>query len=67
MLVLTISEQFKIELVPYSSVVRFLWYFATITQPDIAYTVSYLGRFNNNSHIIHWTTVKHLFLLFKKN
>ncbi|KAJ3551450.1 hypothetical protein NP233_g13080 [Leucocoprinus birnbaumii] len=42
-----------------------LQYLATITRPDIAYVVSYLGRFNYNPHPEHWTPVKHLLQYLK--
>jgi len=47
--------------VPYLSAVGFLQYLATMTRPDIAYTVSYLARFNYNPRPKHWAVVKHLF------
>ena len=35
-------------------------YLATTTQPDIAYTVRVLGRFNHNLGPHHWLAIKHL-------
>jgi len=46
--------------VPYLAVVGALMYLAIITQPDIAYTVGYLARFNSNPGLTHWQAVKHL-------
>jgi len=51
--------------VPYLSAVGSLQYLATMTCPDIAYTVSYLARFNCNPGPKHWAVVKHLFRYFK--
>jgi len=51
--------------VPYLSAVRSLQYLATMTHPDIAYTVSYLARFNCNPGPKHWAAVKHLFRYLK--
>ena len=36
-----------------------------MTRPDIAYAVSYLGRFNHNPHPEHWTAIKHLLRYLK--
>ena len=47
--------------VPYLSAIGSLQYLATMTRPDIAYAVSFLGRFNNNPGPQHWAAVKHLF------
>jgi hypothetical protein len=46
--------------VPYLSAIGSLQYLATMTRPDIAYTVSYLARFNSNPGPNHWAAVKHL-------
>ena len=46
--------------IPYLSAVGALQYLATMTRPDIAYAVSYLGRFNSNPGPRHWTAAKHL-------
>ena len=51
--------------IPYLSAVGSLQYLATMTCPDIAYAVSYLGRFNHNPHPAHWTAVKHLLQYLK--
>ncbi|PPQ94669.1 hypothetical protein CVT25_009428 [Psilocybe cyanescens] len=47
--------------VPYLNAVSSLQYLATMTRPDIAYTVSYLACFNSNPGPKHWAAVKHLF------
>src|SRR5258708_1010143 len=44
--------------VPYLAAVGALMYLATTTQPDIAYTVGCLSRFNSNPSIAHWQVVK---------
>ncbi|CAA7270786.1 unnamed protein product [Cyclocybe aegerita] len=46
--------------VPYLSAVGSLQYLATMTRPDIAYTVSYLAHFSSNPGLKHWAAVKHL-------
>jgi len=51
--------------IPYLAAVGSLQYLATMTQPDIAYAVSYLGRFNYNPHLEHWTAVKYLLCYLK--
>jgi len=35
-------------------------------QPDIAYTIFYLGKFNHNSYLTHWITIKHLLYYLKE-
>ena len=65
-LVPTISEQSKMKSLLYLFTIRFLKYLVTITQPDIAYAVSYLDRFNHNPHLTHWTAIKNLFYYLKE-
>ena len=48
--------------VSYSSTVE---YFVTMIQPDIAYAIIYLGKFNYNSYLTHQTTIKHLLCYLK--
>jgi len=64
-LIPTESEKTLMQTVPYLSAVGALQYLATMTRPDIAYAVSYLGRFNHNPHPDHWTAVKHLLRYLK--
>ena len=64
-LVPTESEKASMQTVPYLSAVGALQYLATMTRPDIAYAVSYLGRFNHNPHPDHWTAVKHVLCYLK--
>ncbi|XP_006459167.1 hypothetical protein AGABI2DRAFT_116122 [Agaricus bisporus var. bisporus H97] len=44
----SLEEQAEMKSVPYLNAVGALQYLATMTCPDIAYAVSYLGRFNSN-------------------
>ena len=37
-----------------------------MTQPDITYAISYLGRFNHNLHPTHWATIKYLLHYLKE-
>jgi hypothetical protein len=57
----SLEEQAEMRSIPYLSAVGALQYLATMTRPDIAYAVSYLGRFNCNPAPAHWLAVKHLF------
>ncbi|KAF7785123.1 hypothetical protein Agabi119p4_1288 [Agaricus bisporus var. burnettii] len=57
----SLEEQAEMKSVPYLNAVGALQYLATMTRPDIAYAVSYLGRFNSNPAPAHWLAVKHLF------
>jgi len=59
-LVLTPFQQEEMRFVPYFAAVGSLQSLATMTRPDIAYAMSYLGRFNHNPYPEHWTAVKHL-------
>jgi hypothetical protein len=61
----TPEEQEAMKSIPYLSAVGSLQYLATMTRPDIAYAVSYLGRFNHNPSPRHWAAVKHLFRYLK--
>jgi len=62
---ITPEEQEKMRGIPYLSAVGSLQYLATMTRPDIAFAVSYLGRFNHNPGLQHWAAVKHLFRYLK--
>ena len=44
----------------YLNAVGSLQYLATMTRPDIAYSVSCLARFNSSPGPKHWAAVKHL-------
>ncbi|KAF7776722.1 hypothetical protein Agabi119p4_5115 [Agaricus bisporus var. burnettii] len=57
----SLKDQAEMKSVPYLNAVGALQYLATMTRPDIAYAVSYLGRFNSNPAPAHWLAVKHLF------
>ena len=61
------SEDEKAQMinVPYINAVGSLMYLATVTRPDIAYTVGVLARFNSNPGHAHWMAVKHLFRYLK--
>lgn len=61
----TPDEQEAMKSVPYLQAVGSLQYLATMTRPDIAYAVSYLGRFNHNPLPQHWASVKHLLRYLK--
>jgi hypothetical protein len=68
----SLEEQAEMKSVSYLNAVGALQYLATMTRPDIAYAVSYLGRFNflffyfSMAAYIRWTftwlrsTLKHL-------
>ena len=55
------DEKAEMENVPYINAVGSLMYLATMTRPDIAFTVGVLARFNSNPGHAHWNAVKHLF------
>ena len=61
----TPEEAAEMRKVPYANAVGALNWLATCTCPDIAYTVSQLGRFNANPGKQHWAVVKHLFRYLK--
>ena len=64
-LVPTSLQTQEMRTIPYLAAVGSLQYLATMTRPDIAYAVSYLGRFNHNPHPEHWGAVKHLMRYLK--
>jgi len=61
----TPEECKEMENIPYINAVGSLMYLATMTHPDIAYTVGVLARFNSNPGMAHWKAVKHLFRYLK--
>jgi len=61
----TPEEKDEMEEIPYINAVGSLMYLATMTRPDIAYTVGVLARFNSNPGRAHWNAVKHLFRYLK--
>jgi hypothetical protein len=54
------DSAYTMRTVPYLSAVGSLNYLSTMTRPDIAYVVGYLGRFSSNPGPCHWAAVKHL-------
>jgi hypothetical protein len=61
----TPDERREMENIPYINAVGSLMYLATMTHPDIAYTVGVLARFNSNPGMVDWKAVKHLFRYLK--
>ena len=61
----TEEDKAQMENVPYIKAVGSLMYLATMTRPDIAFTVGVLARFNSNPGPDHWKAVKHLFRYLK--
>jgi transposase InsO family protein len=61
----TEEEKSAMENIPYINAVGSLMYLATMTRPDIAYTVGVLARFNSNPGMAHWKAVKHVFRYLK--
>lgn len=59
----TIEESEEIE--QYRAAVGMLNFLSIQTRPDIAYSVSYLARFNSRHNSSHWTAVKHLLRFVK--
>ena len=55
------DQKAEMENVPYINAVGSLMYLATMTCPDIAFTVGVLARFNSKPGHAHWNAVKHLF------
>lgn len=46
--------------VPYASAIGSLMYTKLCTRPDICYAVSVVSRYQSNTGMAHWTTVKHV-------
>ena len=61
----TPEECREMENIPYINTVGSLMYLATMTCPDIAYTVGVLAQFNSNPGMAHWKAIKHLFCYLK--
>lgn len=61
----TDAERAEMSEVPYINAVGALIYLSTCIRPDIAYTVSQLGRFSSNPGKQHWAAVKHFFRYLK--
>ena len=61
----TEEDKAQMENIPYIKAVGSLMYLATMTRPDIAFTVGVLARFNSNPGPAHWKAVKHLFCYLK--
>ena len=51
--------------IPYMEAVGSLMYAVIGTQPDIAYTISYLARFMANPGHVHWEAVKRVIRYLK--
>ena len=61
----TEEDKAQMENIPYIKAVGSLMYLATMTRPDIVFTVGVLARFNSNPGPAHWKAVKHLFCYLK--
>ena len=61
----TPEEVQQMQNTPYLSAIGTLQYLSTMSRPDIAYTVSFLARFNQNPGPSHWGAVKHLMRYLK--
>jgi hypothetical protein len=59
------DESSEMSNIPYMNAVGSLMYLATMTRPDIAFTVGVLARFNSNPGMAHWKAVKHLLRYLK--
>lgn len=51
----------------YQQLIGSLMYLAVLTQPDIAFNVSYLSRFNNHYVETHWKAAKRVLRYLKGN
>lgn len=51
---------------PYREAVGSLLYLATISRPDICFTVNYLSRFNNKPMNSHWKMIRRVFQYVKR-
>jgi hypothetical protein len=62
----TPEEKELMKNVPYREAVGKLLYLSIVTQPDIAFAVSVLCRYNDNPGLEHWTAVKRVLRYLKK-
>ena len=46
--------------VPYAKAIGSLMYAMVCTKPDVYYVVDMVSRYQSNSGLTHWTTVKHI-------
>lgn len=53
------------KLVPYREAVGSLLYLATMSRPDLSFSVNYLSRFNSCPMVSHWKMVKRVFQYLK--
>ncbi|KAL0279164.1 UNVERIFIED_CONTAM: hypothetical protein PYX00_000774 [Menopon gallinae] len=59
------TENEEAEKLPYRELVGALTYLSVATRPDIAFSVSYLGQFNDNYDNSHWIAAKRVLRYLK--
>ena len=57
----TDKEKERMSNVPYASAVGSLMYAMLCTRPDICFAVGLVSRYQSNSGLTHWQTVKRIF------
>ena len=56
----TLEDENMMRQIPYASILGSLMYAMHCTRPDIYYSVGMVSRYQSNSRLKHWQTLKHI-------
>ena len=60
------GDRKKMKDVPYASAIGSIMYAMLCTRPDVCLAISLAGRYQSNSGVDHWTTVKNILKYLKR-
>ena len=62
----TAEDREKIKVIPYASTIGSIMYVMLCTRPDVCLAISLAGRYQSNTGVYHWTTVKNILKYLKR-
>ena len=62
----TLEDRERMKVIPYASAIGSIMYAMLCTRPDLYPAISIAGRYQSNSGMEHWTTVKNILKYLKR-